>query len=114
MARRTRSVIRRPTRREMVWLPVTSGTSPDSVGANNGVLLAASLNVAAKALRPFTIVRTRGRLMAASDQLAASEAPHGILGCIVVSESASAAGIGSIPTPGTEGDADFFVLSRSL
>ena len=44
-----------------------------------------------------------------SDQAAADENNQGAFGEIVVSDSASAAGIGSIPSPLSEIDADFLV-----
>ena len=96
------------TKRGNVWFSLTGQTGPIAITAGNNVLLS-SLNAAALALRPFTIVRTRGIVRWSSDQIAANEDPFGAVAAIVVSDSASAAGVGSIPTPITQSNADFFV-----
>ncbi len=58
-----------------------------------------SLNAAALALRPFTIVRTRFLVGIISDQTAASENQVGALGMAVVSDQAVAVGVTAVPTP---------------
>jgi len=98
----------RAPRRENVWIGVSSGTSATALAANTGVI-AASLNAAALDLRPFTVVRTHLTAWFESDQGAASEVPFGELGMIIVSEAAAAAGAASIPTPGSEEEASWFV-----
>ena len=77
------------------------------VGANSKVLVA-SLNAAALALRPFTIVRTHLTVFWESDQVAAAERPLGAFGMIVVTDQARAAGAGSVPHPVNEADASWF------
>ena len=59
------------SRRETVWFgDVYTNTA---VAAANTAVLLSSLNAAALALRPFTIVRTRGQLSIRTDQTAATE-----------------------------------------
>ena len=103
-----RNRIVRPTKRQMVWIGISSGTAPVSIAAAGTTLLGV-LNAAALALRPFTIVRIRGLINYESDQSAASELPFGIISEQVVTEQASAAGIASLLTPLTEPDGDFFM-----
>ncbi len=78
-----------------------------TVAAGTPVLLT-SLNAAALALRPFTIVRTYVDLFFSSDQEAADEVQVGAYGQIVVSDQAQAAGVASVPTPITEMGSDWF------
>jgi len=96
------------TKRGNVWFSANIGTSGTLVPAGTPILLA-TLNAAALALRPFTIIRTRLAVMWRTDQVTAVEDPYGALGMQVVSDSAAAAGIASVPTPITETNADFFV-----
>ena len=104
MARRSRFV--RPPKSTKTWLQVD--LAPQAVAGSATVLLS-SLNAAALAFRPFTILRTRALLRVESDQLSASEASRGAMGMIVVSDQAVAAGTASIPKPTTQADAKFFV-----
>jgi len=92
--------------RQAVWLGID--IDPVTIAAGATVLVA-TLNAAALALRPFTVVRTRAMINWGSDQAAASEAPLGALGLIVVSDQAAAAGSGSVPSPVGNTDAPFFV-----
>ncbi len=92
----------RAPRRKMLWLDFANVlTTQLPVGAAVAILMS-SLNTAALALRPFTIVRTRGLVNVATDQIAATEWPFGALGFGVAQEAAVAAGIGSLPAPITE------------
>ena len=77
--------------------------------ASGGKTLLVSLSASALALRPFTIVRTRARVMYQSDQLAATENPQASMGVVVVSDQAVAAGGASIPGPITNPDAPWLV-----
>ncbi len=91
--------INRSAKRKTSWLNFSAVfTSPTALAAGTSILLA-SLNAAALALRPFTIVRTRGMVYVFSDQSAASEEPFGALGFAVVSDEASAIGVTAVPTP---------------
>ena len=107
MARSHRGTrVSRPAPRTNVWI----GSRFNNVSvAANGIVLIATLTADALALRPFTIVRTRMELMVTSDQLSASEFVQGSFGILVVTDSATAAGAASIPSPGTEPEADYFV-----
>ncbi len=108
MARRILGARRfvRPAGRTTLWL--SAGVTNTTVGGG-ALVLFASLNAGALALRPFTVVRTRITMSATSDQLAATELSQGVLALQVVTETAVAAGIASVPTGITEADADFFV-----
>ncbi len=101
---RTRCV--RPAGRQSLWVGLGLTTATLSASA---ATLVATLNAAALALRPFTIVRTHLDIFFESDQSAAGEFTGGVFSMQVVTETAAAAGIASIPTPLTETDADFFV-----
>ncbi len=106
MARRFGRTVVRSTKRGSVWLGLNIGAT--AIPASSAVLVG-SLNAAALALRPFTVVRTRFVVRWASDQVAAIEDPHGALGMIVVTDTAVAAGVASIPTPTTNTNAGWFV-----
>ncbi len=78
------------SRRETTWFEfqpaeATIGTAGDSV-------LLFSLNAAALALRPFTIVRSRFMAAIRSDHAAAIEHQLGAVGLAVVSDQAVAVG----------------------
>ena len=107
MARRThgtRIALTRGPDRQTVWATFSLGAM--AVAANTVVLLS-SLNAAALALRPFTIIRTRLIVQWENDVFTATEAPFGAVGDIVVSENAAAAGAASVPGPISEGDDDW-------
>jgi len=106
--RRHRAMVRAPSRRQMVWFSITSGTTAQSVAAQTAILMA-SLNTEGLDNRPFTIVRSRGIIIWESDQAAATETPFGVVSLQVVTEAAALAGIASVPTPTVEFDADFHV-----
>jgi len=93
------------TRRTSQWvgLGVAAGT------ISSGTTLIASFNAGILALRPFTIVRTHLEISLSSDQTVASEGTMGAFSMQVVTDSASAAGVASVPTPLTQPSADFFV-----
>ncbi len=69
--------------------------------ASTGAILF-SLNAAALALRPFTIVRSRFLWSIRSDQAAAIELQSVGLGMAVVSDEAATVGVTAVPTPITE------------
>jgi len=81
----TRNGVRR---RESIWL--TGGFQITGIATASTAVFVASLNAAALALRPFTVVRTRGHLYLRSDQIAAAEAYDISYGMAVVSDQASA------------------------
>ena len=92
--------------RQNVWASIDF--TVQTIAANTLVLLG-SLNVAALALRPFTIIRTRAQGIWASDQTTGDEWPHGALGMVVVSDQAIVAGAASIPDPVSNADAPWHV-----
>ena len=113
---------RTTVRRKSLWLFIT--TTNTSLSSANASALIVSLNAAALALRPFTIVRTIGELLVVSDQLAAAETFRAAMGFAVVSDQASAIGVTAVPTPITDAGSDlwftfaaswgrFFFLSAS-
>ena len=106
MARRfsNRPVIR-GNRRVSDWFG--AGLTVTTLATDDTLIL--SLNAAALAARPFTIVRTRLSVFYASDQTAAEEFSQAVLTMQVVSESASTAGVDSCPNGIDETDADFIV-----
>jgi len=99
-------------RRETAWFAGNYLTT--SVAAANTAILLTSLNAAALALRPFTVIRTRGQVCIRTDQLAASETQFGGYGMAVVSDQASAIGITAVPTPVTDDGSDLWYLYQSL
>ena len=105
MARRTLRFVR-PQKNTKVWIGFNIAAT--TIVASTASLHS-QLNAAALALRPFTVLRTRALITYESDQFAAIERPEGILGKIVVTEQAVAAGIASIPDPLTEPNASWFV-----
>ena len=105
MARRRHSTFVRLPKRSMVWVGLGVGIATLSTAQT----LLSSLNAAAIALLPFTVVRTHLAIFYLSDQIVAAEFSQVALGMQVVTQSASAAGIASLPTPITEPNADYFV-----
>jgi len=73
-----------------------------------------SLNAAALALRPFTIVRTRMELQLRSDQAAAIEFQRASFGLAVVSDQAVAVGVTAVPTPFTDMGSDLWFVHQNL
>ncbi len=97
-------------KRKSLWLP--QETLATNVSAAGGTIVS-SLNAAALALRPFTIVRVHGWFFVASDQAAASESYCAEYGMAVVSDQAVAIGVTAVPTPVTDaGSSLFFVHGR--
>ena len=88
------------TGRKTFWLG--GAITESTLGSGNSALMITSLNAAALALRPFTVVRTRGYWAVHSDQAIANENQIVHLGSIVVSDQAVAVGITAVPTPVTE------------
>jgi len=67
-----------------------------------------SLNSAALALRPFTVVRTLFTYHVLSDQVASGEFQIGAIGMAVVSDQAVAIGVTAVPTPITDMASDLW------
>ena len=89
-------------RRMTQWFAIQIGTTAVAAG---GATLLASLNAAALADRPFTLVRAIGTVHMSGVGPGLSS---GAFAIAQASEAAVTAGIGSLPTPITEGDANVF------
>ena len=98
--------------RETAWLFVDTVEST-MAGAPTAVL-ANSLNASALALRPFTIVRTRGVFFVNSDQIVANESYGADRGYAVVSDQAAAIGVTAVPTPLTDMGSDLFFVYEQV
>ncbi len=98
---------RRSPRRLTEWGFAEFG--PTNVGATP-VLLASFTAATLEDIIPCTVVRVRGLFHVKSDQLVTPEQWLGAIAVLIVSESARAAGVGSINTPFTEGVADQFFV----
>jgi len=99
-------------RRETLWLAIQT-VETALTGAPTAVLTN-FLSAEGLALRPFTIVRTRGMLFVQSDQASAAETFIGDFGISVVSEQALAIGITAVPTPLTDKGSDLFFVYEQL
>ncbi len=87
------------SKRLTTWLSFDIGSN--TIATEVGVVVA-SLNAAALALRPFTVVRTHLEMFMFSDQAAAFEAQEAAFGLAIVSDQAVAVGLAALPTPGTD------------
>ncbi len=109
MARKSGFVRRHGSmRRESLWLFISPATATLAAGASAAILNA--LNAAALALRPFTIVRTRGIWQVTSDQDIATENAIASLAYAVVSDQAVGIGVTAVPTPETDRGSDLFFV----
>ncbi len=101
-------------RRATKWLGGADPTAKTTLAAATAVLAQSFTSAQIDVLAPAggTIVRTRGILWVASDQVVSSEEPIGALGMMVVRDQARIAGVGSIPTPVTESPDDGFFLHQ--
>ncbi len=85
-----------------------------SLSGANAVSLATTLNAAALAMRPFTLIRTRGIVTVRSDQRAATENYAVAFGRTVVTDQAVAIGVTAVPTPITDSDSDLWFVYEVL
>jgi len=99
MARNRSRIVRAP-KRDTTWLFVAPRRI--TMAAASTANFTASLNAAALALRPFTVVRSLIHLSLKSDQIAQTENFDAACGMCVVSEQAAAIGVTAIPTPMTD------------
>ncbi len=100
-----RSRLVRPAPRSNVWV----GAGLNATVITGVRTLLQTLNAAALAVRPFTIVRTHLSISYNSDQVAATETTQAVFAMQVVTESAAAGGVTTVPTGISETDGDFFV-----
>ncbi len=101
----------RKTKRLSTWLDVPFSTT--TMTAAGGTIIA-SLNAAALAIRPFTIVRTHLEAQVFSDQSAAIERQACAVGLAVVSDQAAAIGVTAVPTPVTDLGSDFWFVHQVM
>ena len=100
------------SRRETRWLDaVPIGIS---LGAPSTAVITHSLTAVELALRPFTVIRTRGFWTSESDQFITSEAWQVALGHCVVSDQAVAIGVTAVPTPETDMESDLWYVYEQL
>jgi len=97
-------------RRETVWFGLAE-INTILAGANSATMFQ-TLNAAALALRPFTVVRTHINWFIRSDQTGALEAFQTGLGLAVVSDQAAAIGVSAVPTPYTDLGSDLWFFHQ--
>jgi len=108
MARR---VVTRGSTRKSTWFHITPAAFTQAAG---GATLCYTLNAAALAMRPFTIVRTHLELGLRSDQEAAIETQVLGVGIAVVSDQAVGVGVTAVPTPVTEAGSSLWFLHQFM
>ena len=96
-------------RRLSTWIDLVP--AEDSLGGNVG-FFTASLNAAALAFRPFTIVRTHLEIVLRSDQAAAIEVQIAAVGLAIVSDQAVAVGVTALPTPISDAASNLWFLHK--
>jgi len=99
-------------RRETQWLDIPG--SVQNLATPQSAVNLNLLTTAEKALRPFTVVRTRGVFHINSDQAAVTEDQSLALGFCVVSDQAAAIGIAALPTPITDQESDLWFVYEQL
>ena len=98
-------------RRETLWIGSAAVQQALATAAPFQIL---NFNAAALALRPFTIVRTRGVIVLRSDQVAATEDYGAAVGFSVVSDQAVAIGVTAVPTPNTDVSSDLWFVYETI
>jgi len=99
-------------RRETLWIGgvvVRTLLASASTAVIQRVLSASGL-----ALRPFTIIRTRGWLHQQTDNNAASENQESVYGQAIVTDQAVAIGVTAVPTPATDSDSDAWFVYEGM
>ena len=99
-------------RRETLWF--SGSLAQNTFAAASTAVLLSSLNAAALALRPFTVIRTRGRISTRTDQVTAIENYNMFFGLCVVSDQASAIGVTAVPTPSTDNGSDLWFVFEQI
>ncbi len=95
--------------RETVWVPLAT-IQQATLAAASTALLFGGLSAGALALRPFTVIRTRGFWHVQSDQGIADERYQVAFGQAVVTTQAQAIGVTAVPTAATDADSDAFYV----
>ncbi len=96
--------------RDTLWFGMAETVT--TIASANGAAIMLSLNAAALALRPFTIVRTVGYFAVRSDQTAANEIYDAAVGYAVVSDQSVAIGVTAVPTPWTDLGSDLWFVHQ--
>ena len=98
-------------RRESLWTDLAPAALTMSA---SGGTISHTPNAALLALRPFTVVRSRGAMYLRSDQSAAVEFQTAAWGGCVVSDEALAIGVTAVPTPVTELASDLWFIHQFI
>ena len=99
-------------RRETLWL---GGSFLDTgIATSSTPAVLTSLNAAALALRPFTVIRSRGLLHLHSDQVAATEHQQIAYAAAVVSDQSVGIGVTAVPTPVVDNSSDLWFLFETM
>ena len=109
MARRSRTVLVRGSKKGTFWAGSARDTDRTVLAAGTTVLDQTGV---LGSFIDLTIVRTRGVLWVGSDQVAAAETPFGALGMLVTTPEAITAGAASLPAPYTDSDNDRFFVHQ--
>ena len=114
MARRTfaRGAAAVRQRRLSTWL--FFGPAATTIATPPGPVLVGTLNAAALALRPFTVVRSHIEIQLESDQAASIERQVLGFGMVVVSDQAVDIGVTAIPTPITDLGSDLWFTHQLM
>ena len=105
----TRNGVRR---RQSLWLAIAAVDT--TLGAAATAVITNLSPATILALRPFTIVRTRGELFVRSDQSAATEDFVVSMGYSVVTDQAIAIGVTAVPTPRTDQSSDQYFVYETV
>ena len=114
MARRTRFVSRGHVsqRRKTIWGAHVMSQHMIAGGDTAAILSNAGASILA--MRPYTIVRTRGFLSLSTDNHVAEELQEFSFGHCVVSDEAFAIGVTAVPTPDTDMDSDLWYVFEQM
>ncbi len=104
--------VARGARRQVDWAVALTNTTFTSLAAATTVNLGGGLALSTISNEPFTIIRIRGVLGIAQSQVAADQEQCGAIGVVPVQLRAAAAGVGSMPRPGTDPLADFMLYQQ--
>ncbi len=98
--------------RETLW--AATAVIEVTEGAAATATLLSTFGAGILALRPFTIMRTRGTMYLETDTPTASEQQAIHYGHAVVSDQATAIGVTAVPTPGTDAGSDLWFVYEVL
>ncbi len=95
-------------RRQTLWISIAETRS--TLAAANTAIIMNSGGASVLALRPFTVVRSRGTFHVVSDQTGALENFSGAFGAAIVSDQSVAIGVTAVPTPTTDASSDLWYV----